>query len=157
VTVKGPAPKNSRMWQSSVPREPIGLPALLWMSFPTKRKSLAVGFVIHFHLLLPPSSMCEGQGGFYGRATIDKRGGGRRWTMCDRQLWRERSTRSVTWGEVRRDYHMLNNSYGTSELPTYNSSAIAPDADIISSLRTGPCGWDSSQKNPFSWCFLVSI
>jgi len=78
-------------------REPIGLPALFWMSFPTKRKSLAVDFVILFRLLFPPSSMCVGQGGFYGGETIDERGGGRRcWTMCERRLQRERSARSVT-------------------------------------------------------------
>ena len=66
--------------------------------------------------------------------------------MIDDREERGRSARSVTRGEVRRDYHMLNNSYCTSDIPTYDSSAIAPDADMISSLRTGPGGWDSSQK-----------
>jgi len=55
------------------------------MSFPTKSKSLAVGFVILFRLLLPPLSMCEGQGGFYGGATREEGAAGGQCVINDRE------------------------------------------------------------------------
>jgi len=58
ATTNRPTPKYSRKWQSSVPTDPIGQPALFWMSFPPKRKSLAVGSDILFYLVLL-SSMCR--------------------------------------------------------------------------------------------------
>ncbi len=39
ATTNGPIPKNSRKWRSSFPGDPIGQPALFWMSSPTRRKS----------------------------------------------------------------------------------------------------------------------
>jgi len=58
ATTNGLAPKNSRKWRSSVPADPIGRPALFWMSFPPRRKSLAVGSDILFRFVWL-SSMCR--------------------------------------------------------------------------------------------------
>jgi hypothetical protein len=47
-------PKNSRKLRYSIPMEPIGRPALFWMSFPTiSMKSLATGvdILVRFVLL----------------------------------------------------------------------------------------------------------
>jgi len=160
VTVKGPAPKNSRKWRSSVPREPIYLPALFWMSFPTKRKSLAVGFVILFCLLLLPLSMCEGQGGFYGGATIDKRGGraGRRCggkCVIDDHKERERIARSVTWGEIRQLPHVKQFIlYVRYTYIQFICNCTRHWYDIFSTYRPGRVGIIT--ENPFSWCFIVT-
>ena len=51
ATTNGPAPKNSRKWRSSVPADPIGRPALFWMSFPPRRKSPTVGSDILFRFV----------------------------------------------------------------------------------------------------------
>ena len=58
ATTNGPVPKKSQKWQSSVPADPIGQPALFWMSFPSRRKSLAIILDILF-CFVSPSSMCR--------------------------------------------------------------------------------------------------
>ena len=55
TTTNGPVPKKSRKWQSSVPADPTGQPALLWMSCPTRIKSVAIGLDNLFHFVLPLS------------------------------------------------------------------------------------------------------
>ena len=73
-TTEGPVPKNSRKWPSSVLASLIALPALLWMSFPPRRKSLAMGLVILFWFFELLSSMWRG--GWEEHEQV-KRGGGR--------------------------------------------------------------------------------
>jgi hypothetical protein len=48
----GPSQKISQKWQSSVLADLIGWSVLFWMSFPTRRKSLAIGLDILFFCFL---------------------------------------------------------------------------------------------------------
>ncbi len=75
-TADGPVPKSSRKWHSSVLADLIALPALFWMSFPPRKKSLAIGLVILFCLYHPLP--CEGVD---GRSTSEWREEGARIVM----------------------------------------------------------------------------
>ncbi len=82
-TTDGPVPKNSRKWRSSVPASPIALPALCWMFFPPRRKSLSIGFVILFRLFELPLSMWRG--GWEEQEQVERGGG---WD-CQDDWWKE--------------------------------------------------------------------
>ncbi len=79
----GPILKNSQKWHSSVPADSIALPTLFWMSFPPRRKSLAIGLVILFHLFELPLSMWRGG---WEKIKQVERGRGR---GCHDHQWRE--------------------------------------------------------------------
>ncbi len=87
ATTNGPVPKKSRKWRSSVPADPIGQPALFWMSFPSRRKSLAISLDILFHFVLP-SSMCR-VGGWRSKSEWREEGVGDQVDFVVRQRERE--------------------------------------------------------------------
>ncbi len=90
ATTNGPIPKNSQKWQSSVPADQIGQPALFWMSFPSRRKSLAISLDILFCFVLP-LSMCR-VGGWRSKSEWREEGVGDQDDFVVRQRERE-STR----------------------------------------------------------------
>ncbi len=97
ATTNGPTPKNSLKWRISVPMDPIGQPALFWMSYPTRRKSWALGADILFRFASFSSIWrVGGDGG--ARARGERRGS--RWWLAKREsfhgCWRW-ATSSCAW------------------------------------------------------------